>query len=51
MREIAELIALAIRSDPEAASGKAQLAEAAERVTALVAQFPAYPVQAVASPA
>jgi glycine hydroxymethyltransferase len=49
MREIAELIALAVRSDPEAAAGKARLAEVAERVTALVARFPAYPEQAVAS--
>jgi glycine hydroxymethyltransferase len=43
MREIAELIALAVRADPETAAGKAGLAEVAERVSALVARFPAYP--------
>jgi glycine hydroxymethyltransferase len=49
MREVAELIALAAGADPETPGGKARLAEVAERVTALVAQFPAYPEQAVPS--
>jgi glycine hydroxymethyltransferase len=49
MREIAELIALAVRADPESAPGKARLAEVAERVSALVGRFPAYPEQPLAT--
>jgi glycine hydroxymethyltransferase len=43
MREIATLIALAVRADPETDAGKARLAEVGERVGELVARFPAYP--------
>ena len=43
MREIASLIAEAVRADPQTAAGKSAQAEVAERVGALVARFPAYP--------
>jgi glycine hydroxymethyltransferase len=43
MREVATLIALAVRADPESEVGKTTLAEVDERVAALVTRFPAYP--------
>jgi glycine hydroxymethyltransferase len=43
MREVATLIALAVRADPETEVGKTTLAEVDERVAALVTRFPAYP--------
>jgi len=43
MREIAALIALAVRADPDSGAGKAALGEVGERVSELVARFPAYP--------
>jgi glycine hydroxymethyltransferase len=43
MREIAAIIAEAIRTDPQGEPGKRVLAELGERVGALVERFPAYP--------
>jgi glycine hydroxymethyltransferase len=43
MREIAGLIARAVRADPGAGSGIRALADVAEEITALVEKFPAYP--------
>jgi glycine hydroxymethyltransferase len=43
MREIAALIAGAVRADPATDHGKATLADASEQVVDLVGQFPAYP--------
>ena len=42
LREVAGLIARAVRADPETAPGAAALAGVAEEVAALVAKFPAY---------
>jgi glycine hydroxymethyltransferase len=42
MRQIAGLIATAMRADPEVAGGAARLHEVADEVSALVAEFPAY---------
>jgi glycine hydroxymethyltransferase len=42
MRQIAGLIATAVRADPEVAGGAARLHEVADVVSALVAEFPAY---------
>jgi glycine hydroxymethyltransferase len=42
MRQIAGLIATAVRADPEVAGGAARLHEVADEVSALVAEFPAY---------
>jgi glycine hydroxymethyltransferase len=42
MRQIAGLIATAVRADPDVAGGAARLHEVADEVSALVAQFPAY---------
>ncbi|GIJ48852.1 serine hydroxymethyltransferase [Virgisporangium aliadipatigenens] len=47
MREIAALIARAVRADPSTGPGRAALGEVAEQVGALVEKFPAYPVTAV----
>jgi glycine hydroxymethyltransferase len=44
MRQIAALIARAVAADPSTESGRATLADVAEEVADLVAQFPAYPV-------
>jgi glycine hydroxymethyltransferase len=42
MRQIAGLIATAVRADPNVAGGAARLHEVADEVSALVLQFPAY---------
>jgi glycine hydroxymethyltransferase len=42
MRQIAVLIALAVRADPQTDAGKTTLASVCERVGELVGQFPAY---------
>jgi glycine hydroxymethyltransferase len=43
LREVAGLIARAVRADPDTAAGAAALAGVADQVGALVAKFPAYP--------
>jgi glycine hydroxymethyltransferase len=43
MRDIAGLIATAIRTDPDSADGPARLRELGEQVSMLVGKFPAYP--------
>ncbi|MFI7078059.1 serine hydroxymethyltransferase [Micromonospora sp. NPDC049903] len=43
MRQVAELIARAVRTDPAAPGGTDELARVASDVTELVAEFPAYP--------
>jgi glycine hydroxymethyltransferase len=43
MREIATLIARAVRADPAGAAGAATIREVADEVGALCAKFPAYP--------
>ncbi|SNY10488.1 serine hydroxymethyltransferase [Paractinoplanes atraurantiacus] len=47
MRQIAGLIGVAVRSDPETGAGAARLAGAAAEVADLVARFPAYARQEV----
>jgi glycine hydroxymethyltransferase len=47
MRQIAGLIAAAVRSDPGTAGGASRLADAADEVSNLVRRFPAYPRQEV----
>jgi glycine hydroxymethyltransferase len=47
MRQIAGLIARAVVSDPDTEAGRATLADVATEVGDLVAQFPAYPVEAM----
>jgi glycine hydroxymethyltransferase len=42
MRQIAGLVAAAVRADPETGSGAAHLADLADEVSALVRRFPAY---------
>jgi glycine hydroxymethyltransferase len=42
MRQIAGLIGVAVRSDPESAAGAARLARVADEVSSLVGRFPAY---------
>ncbi|HWH00481.1 MAG TPA: serine hydroxymethyltransferase [Pilimelia sp.] len=42
-RQVADLVARAVRADPATAAGREQLADVAEEVAALVAQYPAYP--------
>jgi glycine hydroxymethyltransferase len=42
MRQIAGLIAAAVRADPNSVSGAAELRAAADEVTELVRHFPAY---------
>jgi glycine hydroxymethyltransferase len=42
MRQIAGLIGIAVRSDPESAGGAARLADVADEVADLVRRFPAY---------
>jgi glycine hydroxymethyltransferase len=46
MRQIAGLVAAAVRADPETGSGTARLADLADEVTSLVRRFPPYPVPA-----
>ena len=48
MTRVAGLIAAAVAADPETGLGAARLAEVAGEVSALVRQFPAYPVPAAA---
>ena len=43
MREIAGLIARAVRADPDTEPGRSALAEVADGARALAAKFPAYP--------
>jgi glycine hydroxymethyltransferase len=43
MRQIAGLIAAAVRADPATAGGEAALRDVAEQVSTLVTKFPAYP--------
>ena len=43
MRQIAGLIATAVRNDPATTAGAARLRDVADEVSALVAKFPAYP--------
>ncbi|MBM2621270.1 serine hydroxymethyltransferase [Actinoplanes sp. LDG1-06] len=47
MRQIAALIGVAVRSDPDSAGGASRLADAADEVAALVRRFPAYGRQEV----
>jgi glycine hydroxymethyltransferase len=47
MRQIAGLIGTAVRSDPDKAAGASRLADAADEVSALIRQFPAYARQEV----
>jgi glycine hydroxymethyltransferase len=47
MREIAALIARAVRADPSTEAGRSALGAVAEQVSVLVDAFPAYPVRAV----
>jgi glycine hydroxymethyltransferase len=47
MRQIAALIAAAVRADPESGRGAACLADVADEASALVRRFPAYPPQEV----
>jgi glycine hydroxymethyltransferase len=47
MRQIAGLIAAAVRSDPGTTGGASRLADAADEVSDLVRRFPAYPRQEV----
>ncbi|MBU2661959.1 serine hydroxymethyltransferase [Actinoplanes bogorensis] len=47
MRQIAGLIGLAVRSDPDTAAGASRLADAADEVAGLVRRFPAYGRQEV----
>jgi glycine hydroxymethyltransferase len=47
MRQIAGLIAAAVRSDPGTTGGASRLADAADEVSNLVRRFPAYPRQEV----
>ncbi|MBL7255142.1 serine hydroxymethyltransferase [Paractinoplanes lichenicola] len=47
MRQIAALIGVAVRSDPDTAGGASRLADAADEVAALVRRFPAYGRQEV----
>ena len=51
MARVAGLIATAVAADPETGPGAARLAEVAVEASALVHQFPAYPVPASAVPA
>jgi glycine hydroxymethyltransferase len=44
MKEVAGLIGRAVTADPSTAEGRQATAEVAEAVTALVSQYPAYPV-------
>lgn len=43
MRQVAELVAAAVRTDPATSTGPARLAELASEVTSLVHKYPAYP--------
>lgn len=43
LRRIAELVARAVRADPETAAGMAAVGEVSDEVATLVAKFPAYP--------
>jgi glycine hydroxymethyltransferase len=43
MRQVASLIARAVRVDPASAAGEDRLRELADEVTELVVRFPAYP--------
>jgi glycine hydroxymethyltransferase len=43
MKEVASLIGRAVRADVETDAGRAESAQVAEAVSALVARFPAYP--------
>jgi glycine hydroxymethyltransferase len=47
MRQVAGLIAAAVRSDPGTTGGASRLADAADEVSNLVRRFPAYPRQEV----
>jgi glycine hydroxymethyltransferase len=47
MRQIAGLIAAAVRADPASGKGSARLADVAVEVSALVGRFPAYALQEV----
>jgi glycine hydroxymethyltransferase len=47
MRQIAGLIATAVRADPASGKGSARLADVAVEVSALVGRFPAYALQEV----
>ncbi|GAB2573755.1 serine hydroxymethyltransferase [Paractinoplanes abujensis] len=47
MRQIAALIGVAVRSNPDTAGGASRLADAADEVAALVRRFPAYGRQEV----
>ncbi|WP_199511691.1 serine hydroxymethyltransferase [Nucisporomicrobium flavum] len=49
MRQIAGLIAAAVRADPASVAGAGSLRDAAEEVAALVGRFPAYPIAEVFS--
>jgi glycine hydroxymethyltransferase len=51
MARVAGLIAAAVAADPETGAGAARLAEVAGEASALVHQFPAYPVPVSAAPA
>lgn len=43
LRRIAELVARAVRADPETAAGVSAIGEVSDEVAAMVAKFPAYP--------
>ncbi|MPZ27712.1 MAG: aminotransferase class I/II-fold pyridoxal phosphate-dependent enzyme [Micromonosporaceae bacterium] len=43
LRQVAGLVARAVRADPDTAAGSAALAEVADEVGALVGKYPAYP--------
>ena len=49
MRQIAGLIAAAVRADPASGKGSARLADVAVEVSALVGRFPAYALQEVSA--
>jgi glycine hydroxymethyltransferase len=49
LRQVAGLIAAAVRSDPDTTAGAARLRDLGDEVAALVARFPAYPEPAAAA--
>jgi glycine hydroxymethyltransferase len=49
LRQVATLIAAAVRADPATAAGQAALADVADEVTDLVDKYPAYPVRSSVS--